>query len=361
MAMLTQLSAKIEATGIQKQKNDISFPFVGEVVAIALLSSDDTLTKRKHETATHQSSILETLLPSMQILTNPPLAPALMRAMFNWSRVSRQAEFVPFAIEWPLMVTSTDSSHINLNAYDAPCFPLIKTIIVHDRKNLFLDHIQLSSSRNEDIQSLGRSISPSFCIPISDIDRIMSTNPFKQSRCVTCIERTPIVGSANVYISLLKKRLRVGFESLVQDASLLSDRKCAFTKDVSVRAGLIKQMMRFPLIEQDSDQNDTFLPLSLPQYNYDETQIDDPQHYLENRTLDENEFDEKQLQHQQKQQETSGWCWEQPHDEASEGMIDNMEHERGLLPPVQRMPSPPEAQSSNGPAPLDFKLSSKKM
>lgn len=358
MAMSTQLFAKIEATGIQKKMSDVSFPFVSEIFANALRSSDDTLTKRMHETAMHQSSLLETLLPSTQILTNPPLSPALMRAMFNWSRVSRQAEFVPIAIEWPSLDTRTDSSHIHLNAYDAPCFPLMKTKIVPDRKDFFLDHIHLLSSRHGDFQSLGRSTSPSFCIPTTDIDRIMSTNPFNQSRCVTCIEHIPTVGSANVYLSLLKKRLRVGFESLVQNASLLSDRKCAFTKDVHVSAGLITHMMRFPLLEHDDDKNDIFLPLSLPQF--DETETND-QHHFEDRMLEEHELDEKKSQHQQKQEETSSWCWEQPQDEESEGMIDSREYERGLLPPAQRMPSPPEAQSSNGPAPLDFKLSSKRM
>ena len=357
MATSTQLFAKIEATGIQKKMNDVSFPFVSEIFANALRSSDDTLTKRKHETAMHQSSLLETLLPSTQILTNPPLAPALMRAMFNWSRVSRQAEFVPIAIEWPSMVTSTDSSHIYLNAYDAPCFPLMKTKIAPDRKDFFLDHIHLLSSRHGDFQSLGQSTSPRFCIPTSDINRIMSTNPFNQSRCVTYIEHIPTVGSANVYLSLLKKRLRVGFETLVQDACVLSDRKCAYTKDVRVSAGLITQMMRFPLLEHDDDKNDIFLPLSLPRF--DETETNDPQHHFEDRMLEEHELDEKKSQHQQKQQETSSWCWEQPQDEESEGMIDSRGND--LLPPVQRMPSPPEAQSSNGPAPLDFKLSSKRM
>ena len=359
MAMSTQLLAKIEATGIQKKMNDVFFPFDSDIVANALISSDDTLTKRKHETAMHQSNLLETLLPSTQILTNPPLAPALMRAMFNWSRVSRQAEFVQIAIGWPSMVTSTDFSHIYLNAYDAPCFPLMKNIIVPDRKDFFLDHIHLLSSRHGDVQSLGRLMSPSFCIPTSDINRIMSTNPFDQSRCVTCIEHIPTVGSANVYLSLLKKRLRVGFESLVQDSCLLRDRKRAYTKDVRVSAGLITQMMRFPLLEHDDDKNDIFLPLSLPQF--DETETNDPQHHFEDRLLDENELDEKKSQHQQKQQETSSWCWEQPHDEASEGMIDSRDYDIGLRPLVQRMPSPPEAQSSNGPAPLDFKLSSKRM
>jgi len=260
--MSNQFSVKIEANESPKERREVSLPPAWEMDTIAMPSGFATM-KRESETTRYQG-LFPVLLPSTRTTSEHLLPAASMSGLFTWSNVPRLPFIAPISISLPLKVNINhySSSLIDMKDYDTPCVTLVdETLLV--QKDLLLAHIQLPSHRLEKAQPFGRLRSQHFSLSHSDIDRITFLNSVHHFRGIKRIERTPAVRSAGECVSSVKKRLRNGYESLVLRARILNDKKSSLKREEKVSAGLISQMMTFPVIEGDTV---FILPMSVPDY-----------------------------------------------------------------------------------------------
>jgi hypothetical protein len=343
--MSDQLSVKFEATGSLKEKREVSLPSAREMDTIAMPSGVAT-TKPENETTRYQS-LLPVLLPSTRTKSEHSLPATTMSALFMWSNAPRLPFIAPISFSLPLKINNNhySSTLIDMKEYDTPCVTHVDETRILVQKDLLLAHIQLSSHRLGNVQSLGRLRSQHFSLPHSDIDRITFLNSVHHFRGINRIEHTPAVRSTSKHVSSVKKRLRNGYESLVLRARILND-KCSLKRQEKVSAGLISLMMTFPVIEGDTA---FILPMSVPDYNIVEAENAD----VVDQFNEEQDNAEKQQQH-----DYNHWCWEQPQDEVFTGMEGTTEIDQGLIqsmPYQQKMPSSHSLSFEE----LDFKLSTK--
>jgi hypothetical protein len=347
--MSNQLSVKIEANESPKEEREVSLPPAWEMDTISMPSGFAT-TKRESETTKYQR-LLPLLLPSTRTTFEHSLPATTISALLTWSNAPRLPFIAPISFSLPLKIDNNhySSSLIDMKEYDTPCVTLVDETRILVQKDLLLAHIQLPSHRLEKAQSFGRLRSQHFSLPYSDIDRITFSNSFHHFRRIKRIERIPAVRSTGEYVSFVKKRLRNGFESLVLRARILND-KCSLKRQEKVSAGLISQMMTFPVIEGDTA---FILPMSVPDYNIVEAENADKSYDLLN--------EEQDHAHKQQRHEYNHWCWEQPQEEVFTEKESTTETDRGLIPPPPRMPSQQKMSASHSLAfeELDFKISNK--
>jgi len=346
--MSSQLSVKIEATESLKEKREVSLPPAREMDTIAMPSGFAT-TKRESGMTKYQR-LFPVLLPSTRTTSEHLLPAASMSGLFTWSIAPRLPFIAPISISLPLKINNDHyfSSLIDMKEYDAPCVKLVDETRVLIQKEIHLAHIQLPPYRLGNVQSFGRLRSQHFSLPYSDIDRITFLNSVHHFRGINRIEHTPAVRSTSKHVSSVKKRLRNGYESLVLRASILND-KCSLKRQEKVSAGLISQMMTFPVIEGDTA---FILPMSVPDYNIVEA---------ENADVVDQFYEEQDHAHKQRKHDYNHWCWEQPQEEVFTGMEGTTEVDRGLIPPLKSLPYQEKMPSSYSLAfeELDFKLSTK--